>query len=65
MSLFESRQRNCNLLNANYGRPQANLENKGGELAFIEKKRGLGGAVLNKNSLEESKSLGWRWLLVG
>lgn len=48
MSLFRNRQRNSNSAYANYGGPQANPENTEEELAFIGKRRELGGAVTPK-----------------
>ena len=40
----------------NYGGPQANPGNKEGKLAFIGKRRDLGGPVITKGPLEEAGS---------
>ena len=41
-------QKNCYSGHANYGEPQASLENRGEGLAFKEERRKLGETVLNK-----------------
>lgn len=50
---------------ANYGRPQANPENKKEEFVFKAKRRGLGGSVIRKEFTGGSQqSKVWR-LLIG
>ena len=64
MSLFWNSRGIALWEQANYGRPLAHVQNREG-LAFIEEWRKLGGVVLNESSLEERKSLGLWWLLIG
>lgn len=55
-----------NAIQANWNKPQARPQNKGGEHYLIEKKGGEEGkGGYEQSPLEESKSSGCLWLLIG
>lgn len=57
---LETIKKNCSSGYTGCGRPWANLEDEGRELAFIEKKGKLGGTVIKQTPLEETESPKYR-----